>query len=307
MADHAFAPAGEAPIQLALPDFAQADLDGGIQSFAPHQVGFGLFPVPGVRIADPFSLLPGQQTGFDPAPLAVVADFRVESERLDQHGPVGEAPAQVGSHACAGLAPPFAFTVARWQIERPFLEGAVRPQGSVHRVGDHAGRQAVARDRGKQPGSAQAPGEAVAAVGGVVGFQGMEPPLSLVSIVEHQQIALSVHLEGDDSQGSICQLLVPDDFPALHPGAPDLAGGIVAVDVGSPQFREPGAVVDQAAGHGASFGMRVFQQGLGYGSGSQLAIGIEDVAALVDAPAVVGSPFHKVDLFPEVLSVVAHP
>ena len=53
--------------------------------------------------------------------------------------------------------------------------------------------------------------------------------------------------------------------------------------------------------------MRVFQQGLGYRSRSQLAVGIEDVAALVDAPAVVGSPFHQIDLFPEVLSVVAHP
>src|SRR5262249_39807742 len=113
--------------------------------------------------------------------------------------------------------------------------------------------------------------------------------------------------EPGDLQGRGRQLAVPGDAAVLVADAPDFARGPVAVEVRPAQLRELVPVVDEAAGERAHVRGRVLDGRFGDRRRAGLAGGVERVAALDDAPAVVGAALHQVRLLPQVLPVVADP
>ncbi len=69
------------------------------------------------------------------------------------------------------------------------------------------------------------------------------------------------------SQRRVGQLLLPGDLLAVVAQAPELAGHVVAVDVGAVQLLEALAVVDVAAGDRAGLGVRDRRSAAGSASG----------------------------------------
>ena len=73
-------------------------------------------------------------------------------------------------------------------------------------------------------------------------------------MVADQEFALRVDAEAGDLEG-VGDLLVPVDLLAVVLERPDLAGRVVAVDVGPAQIGELLAVVDDAAGQRPRLGV----------------------------------------------------
>ena len=82
---------------------------------------------------------------------------------------------------------------------------------------------------------------------------------------------------------------------------------MVAVDVGAVQFGQLAAVIDDAAGQRAGFAVMVLGGRRRQRLRPQLAVGIEDVAPFIDAPAEVVALADEIDLLPQILAVVADP
>src|SRR5262249_19334198 len=89
--------------------------------------------------------------------------------------------------------------------------------------------------------------------------------------------------------------------------APDAAGREVTVEIRPPQVRQFGTVIDDAAGHRAGLGVMVLGDRLRERVRPRLAVQVERMRALQDAPAVVSALLDEVDLLPDVLAVVADP
>src|SRR5438094_522589 len=97
---------------------------------------------------------------------------------------------------------------------------------------------------------------------------------------------------------------MPNHLAVLLAQAPDLAGGIIAVDINAVQVPES-AAIELAADDAACLRMRVLDERRHDGCRPELAFGVERVRALEDAPTVVGAAFEYLDHFPEVLADVA--
>src|SRR5262249_46378814 len=106
-------------------------------------------------------------------------------------------------------------------------------------------------------------------------------------------------------ESSSRQITAPGHLALLLLQPPDLAGRVVAVDVGPAQGRESLTAVDQPAGQRPRLGVRVLQERPDVGRRAELAVGVEGVAAPEDAPAVVGAAAEQVDHLPEVLADIA--
>ena len=137
----------------------------------------------------------------------------------------------------------------------------------------------------------------------VVGCEAIEP----AHVVDDVQLARVVGAEAGDVEGRVDQLPVPDGLGAIVLDPPDVAGGPVAVDVGPDQVGQVRAAVDPAAGERAGLAVGVLGGRRRDRVGARLALGVEDVAPLDEAPAVIGPLLDQVDLLPEVLAVLADP
>ena len=162
----------------------------------------------------------------------------------------------------------------------------------------------VVGDRGEQARLAQPGRERLR---GPVGLGRRLEAIEPAHLVDDVQLAGVVGAEAGDVEGRIDQLAVPDGLRAVVLDPPDAAGGPVAVDVGPDQLGQAGAAVDPAAGERAGLAVGVLGGRRRDRVGARLALGVEDVAPLGEAPAVVGPLLDQVDLLPEVLAVLADP
>ena len=69
-------------------------------------------------------------------------------------------------------------------------------------------------------------------------------------MVNDQQFPPGAHREAGDLQRGVGDLLMPGELFPIVARAPDLAGGVVTVDVGAVKPRQFSAGVDHAAGEG---------------------------------------------------------
>ena len=127
------------------------------------------------------------------------------------------------------------------------------------------------------------------------------------SVVSEQHFAVATVGEAGDLECGISEFLVEDSLVAFTANSPDASGGIVAIEEDAIEFREQGSAADNAAGEAACFGVGVFGGGIHDGLWAAGALGVEGVAAFLNAPAIVFSAADFIDLFPEVLSVLSDP
>src|SRR5262249_32742993 len=94
---------------------------------------------------------------------------------------------------------------------------------------------------------------------------------------------------------------------AVVPGRPDFAGRIVAVEVRPAQFRQLLAIVNEPARERPRFAVVMFEGRIDNWRRPAFAIGVEGMAALGDAPAVVGPLLEEIHLLPQILAVLSDP
>ena len=154
--------------------------------------------------------------------------------------------------------------------------------------------------RPEEPAFAKAGGERLeqSSLPAGVGVQRIDPALILVFHVDDQDLAARVGSEAGDLQSRIRDLLLPEQPGAVVAGCPDLAGRVVAVNVRPTELRKTRAVVDNPARQRARLRVRVFESRLGERGWTQLAIQVEGVTPLVDAPAVVRPTLDEVEPSP---------
>src|SRR4029079_17073113 len=99
----------------------------------------------------------------------------------------------------------------------------------------------------------------------------------------------------------------PGDFRAVVTDAPNAARRMIAVDVRAVKLGERAAVIDHAARHRTGFAVVMLGRRRRQRLRTHRAVGIEDVAPLIDAPAKIIGLANKIDLLPEILAVVADP
>ena len=162
----------------------------------------------------------------------------------------------------------------------------------------------VGGDRGEQARLAQ-PGRE--RLGGPVGLGRRLEAIESGHLVDDVHLAGVVGAEAGDVEGGIDQLAMPDGLLAVVLDPPDPAGGPVAIDVSPDQVGQAGAAVDPASGERAGFAVGMLGGRREDRVGARLVLGVEDVAPLGDAPAVVRPFLDEVDLLPEVLPVLADP
>ena len=126
-------------------------------------------------------------------------------------------------------------------------------------------------------------------------------------MINDQQLSAGAHREAGDLQRGVGDLLLPGELLSIVACRPDLAGGVVAVDVGAVELGQLSSVVDHAAGERARLAVVVLDGGWNEGGRAELAVQVEGMVTLVDAPAVVVAPVQQVDGLPEILAVVADP
>ena len=91
---------------------------------------------------------------------------------------------------------------------------------------------------------------------------------------------------------------MPSNFFAIVPDAPDFACRVVAIDVATLQLGEFRAVINNATGKRASFGVMMLCGGFHEGSRARLSQGIKGMGTFHHAPAVVVALANEVNLFP---------
>ena len=104
------------------------------------------------------------------------------------------------------------------------------------------------RDPGKQPGFAEAGRERMWTHVGRIRLQPVDPAFAFSTVVNDQKFSIRIQSNGRNLQLSIGNLSVPQRILPVVTNCPDLAGGIVAVNVGARQFLQLAAVVDNATG-----------------------------------------------------------
>ena len=100
---------------------------------------------------------------------------------------------------------------------------------------------------------------------------------------------------------------MPGDLPFDNPCPPDFARRIITIDISTLQIGEPLAIVDDTASQRSSFRMRMFQRRFGERRRPQFAVCVEDVTAFIHAPAKVIARLDKINLLPQILTVVTNP
>src|SRR5256885_179904 len=94
--------------------------------------------------------------------------------------------------------------------------------------------------------------------------------IETAAMVRDQKLALGIGAETRDLHGGVGQLLMPDNLAVVVANTPDLAGGPIAVEIGAPQLRQLGPVIDDAAGQRTHFGMGVLHRRQRDGRGAGL-------------------------------------
>ena len=126
-------------------------------------------------------------------------------------------------------------------------------------------------------------------------------------VVHEIELASGVLAEADDPQCRIGDLPVREDPVAVIPQRPDLAGVVVAVDVGAGQVLQARPPVDVPAGQRPGLGVAVLDDRRQDGRRPRLPPGLERVIALPEIPTVVPSATDQVHHLPKVLPDVAGP
>ena len=260
------------------------------------ECGVGAGVVPEVRVAVPLAALLRHESRLDPLAGRGVAFGRFECEALHEHGLVWEAP------GAAREGDP----LARRHRHEPFLVQTVRPERRVHRIRHDAWLHLVVLHGVEEPAGGDRAGE-VALLRRGVRLEGVEAALAGFVVIADQQFALGIRGERGDLQWRDGDLLVPEHFLAVVFDGPDVAGAVVAVEVGTLQFRVTFAVIDDAAGERAGFGVMVLDGGLHDRRRPDLAFQIERMTTFHDAPAVIVPLADEHGGFPQILAVLPHP
>ncbi len=138
-------------------------------------------------------------------------------------------------------------------------------------------------------------------------LQRVEAALVVRLIVDEDEVAPRVLFKVDEHQRRIRDLAMLGHLCSVVPTRPDFPRRVVAVEVRPVQFREGAAVIDDPARQRPRLRVMMLERRLDERRRSLGTVVIEDMAPFHDAPAVVVPLADKVDLFPQILPVVAHP
>src|SRR5437867_3677789 len=118
---------------------------------------------------------------------------------------------------------------------------------------------------------------------------------------------MMIDSKGGDLQLGVCQHLLPCHARTIVASAPDPAGRVITIYVNAIELGELAAMINHTARERSRFGVRMLNRGRHGGSGTQLAVGIERMAAFIDAPSIVLAAPDEVGCFPKILAIIADP
>ena len=249
----------------------------GIDALGRDELRVSLGCVPSVGISVPAPVLTGHQPRLNPATGTTGRPRRGESQRLHQHGSVRKSPPAAGRMGDAAVS---------GDGQKPLGLRAVGPGGCIDRVRHHARLNAVFAGRGEDARLAELAGEC-----GCCGpWRGGHDLLQPRTQVGHQQTSGGRQTERGDEQRRGRDLAVPDHLRTVVQARPDPACGMIAIDISAFESGQLSTPVHHAASERASLAMVVFEGGGGHRGWSAPAVPVEQVTALVNAPAIVFSP-----------------
>ena len=243
----AVAPAGNVPGPLgAAGPLAEWQLDRG--SHFPHQLGVGLLLIPKIGIAFPLGVLAGQQARFDPAPRGGAPGLEFQGQVLYQHSSIRKFPGSRRTPVRQRGFPGLVLLEVRGDCQIVGGYCPIVPGGGIDGIRYHARLRFLFGDRNKQPGLTQPLGEGNRILGSLIPSETIKPTLAIELLVGNQQFAMVIFGKTGDAQGRVCQFALPKNFISIVLDGPNLAGLIIAIDIGSDQFGKLGSVIDEAPG-----------------------------------------------------------
>ena len=181
---------------------------------------------------------------------------------------------------------------------------AVGPERRVHGIRDEPRGGHDVPVEAKSPVSLSLRGNGLLATCGGAFDDPMQPAAGEIHEVDLARFVLG---EFDDADLGIGQLAVVGHLAAVDPQRPELAGIIIAVDIGAFELGQAVGFEDIATGDGPEIAVGMLHQRRGELARPLLPLGPEGVLPFIDAPAVIATTLDEVDHLPEVLPHLAGP
>ena len=269
--------------------------------FRADELGIGLLVVPQIAVGAPVGAVEMEKLGLDPPGGA---GGGLEGNRLGEDAIGGklELPAD---ETLLGI---LRFIERELRLPRqgePALgTRAVGPRLGADGIGNNPRRRRLRGGVGKQPGFAQAGGEAEV---GLDWRAADEPVERARVVVDQEHLTVGTEAEGREGQRRVGKLFLPGDPRAIVPQPPHLPGDIVAVHIGPGQLGEPGGGRHIASGDRTALGVGMGDHRRRDRIGAPAPIPHHRLRPLHDAPAIIFPALDEVNHLPQFPSHVGDP